>query len=448
LVSCIGLASCTTTARQVEIRPIDPSAVLSRGGDEVAVARGQLALGNVGLALEGFRKAQRSAPTDTRPLAGLGDCYASMGRFDLAQSNYEAALALAPHDRGLLLGLAAIFEREGDQERAAIARADANRPRQAPPGPMMQAGASAPRQPAPDQAGAIQAAAVPIHLATGSITVELPPARPADHLQGQPIVAAATPIELAAAPLVERPSVALDPVRTLAAARPVQASRSVPQPPVVEAVQPVHFATGSITVELPPARPALRLEAQASMPALPPFQLASDPAQSATVPLPPTRPAPRPPILPKPELQPVVAGATGPRLERLSRGEVALVTTDKPIWRAQGETRTTIAAGVRWVALAPPRIAPNVQVLNAAQTRGVAASARAVLLDRGWRRIAIGNAADVQEKSVVLYSKDRARLGRSLAAQFGVASRMVDRDGLVLVIGRDAADRIPGQQRS
>jgi len=128
LVSCVGLAGCVTVTKEVKVRAIpDPSAALSRGGDEVAVARGQLALGNVGLALEGFRKAQRYYPTNPAPLQGIGDCYAIMGRFDLAQSNYEAALALAPQDRRLLLGLAVIFEREGDLLRAAHARADADR---------------------------------------------------------------------------------------------------------------------------------------------------------------------------------------------------------------------------------------------------------------------------------------------------------------------------------
>jgi hypothetical protein len=71
-----------------------------------------------------------------------------------------------------------------------------------------------------------------------------------------------------------------------------------------------------------------------------------------------------------------------------------------------------------------------------------------VLLNRGWRRIDVGDAPATREKSVVLYSRNRAKLGKSLAAQFGVASRMVERDGLVLVLGRDAVDRVPGQRKS
>jgi hypothetical protein len=86
-----------------------------------------------------------------------------------------------------------------------------------------------------------------------------------------------------------------------------------------------------------------------------------------------------------------------------------------------------------------------VQVLNAARSEGLAASARAVLIERGWRRIAIGDADRVQRESVVLYPKERATLARSLAAQFGVGTRMVDGDRLILVLGRDKAQEIKGQ---
>src|SRR5262249_42750856 len=124
-VSCIALNGCTTASQEVKVRAIpDPAAAFRNGGDAVALARGQLVLGNAGLALEGFRKAQRDNPNDPAALAGIGDCYTMMGRFDIAQSNYEAALALAPHDRTLLLGLASIFERQGLHARAMAARAE------------------------------------------------------------------------------------------------------------------------------------------------------------------------------------------------------------------------------------------------------------------------------------------------------------------------------------
>jgi hypothetical protein len=87
-----------------------------------------------------------------------------------------------------------------------------------------------------------------------------------------------------------------------------------------------------------------------------------------------------------------------------------------------------------------------VQVLNAARSQGLAASARAVLIDRGWRRIAIGDADRVQRKSVVLYPKERAALARSFAAQFGIGTRRVEGDRLVLVLGSDKAQEIRGQR--
>ena len=125
-MSCAALGGCTAGTDEVKVRPIaDPAAAFRGGGDTVALARGQLMIGDAGLALEGFRKAQRYDPNNPAALQGIGDCYAAMGRFDIAQSNYEAALALAPHDRRLLLGLADIFEREGLDARAMAVRAEA-----------------------------------------------------------------------------------------------------------------------------------------------------------------------------------------------------------------------------------------------------------------------------------------------------------------------------------
>src|SRR3954453_12731724 len=91
-MSCAALSCCTAGTAELKVRPIaDPSAAFRNGGDAVALARGQLMLGNAGLALEGFRTAQRANPNNPAALAGIGDCYTSMGRLDLAQSNYETA---------------------------------------------------------------------------------------------------------------------------------------------------------------------------------------------------------------------------------------------------------------------------------------------------------------------------------------------------------------------
>ena len=171
-------------------------------------------------------------------------------------------------------------------------------------------------------------------------------------------------------------------------------------------------------------------------------------ASNTPVTLPPARPAPAPLQQPRVPDTLAVAASSGPRLERLTSGEVALLTTDKPIWQAPKNVQVAAASNVRWVALAGAPARPNVQILNAARSRGLAASARTVLSSRGWRKIAIGDAPATQHASVVLYPENQAALGRRLAAQFGIAARMMKRNAVVLILGRDAVDRIGGPRRS
>ena len=106
LVSAAVLAvgACTGESGKLEIRST-PTA-LAPGEHpvsfRVAEARGQLALGNVALALEGFRKAWREDPDSVVALAGMADCYDRMGRFELSRRNSEAAWARAPSNLDLL----------------------------------------------------------------------------------------------------------------------------------------------------------------------------------------------------------------------------------------------------------------------------------------------------------------------------------------------------------
>jgi hypothetical protein len=162
---------------------------------------------------------------------------------------------------------------------------------------------------------------------------------------------------------------------------------------------------------------------------------------SITVKLPPARPVEAAPaVRPRPlELARAdVDVPAGPRLERLSMGEVALITIDQPIWQPKVVARTALSTTVRWVPLRNASSRPNVQLLNAARRQGLAARTRDYLLDRGWRKIEIGDAAAVRESSVVLYPASRRRTGISLAAQFGIESRMVAQgDVLVVLLGRD-----------
>ena len=94
---------------------------------------------------------------------------------------------------------------------------------------------------------------------------------------------------------------------------------------------------------------------------------------------------------------------------------------------------------VRFVPLQRAAGPANVRVLNAARRDGIAAKTRQVLLDRGWRRIQIGDAPAVRESSLVLYPANRKLLGRSLAAQFGFRSQLSNESReLIVLIGRDA----------
>jgi hypothetical protein len=159
---------------------------------------------------------------------------------------------------------------------------------------------------------------------------------------------------------------------------------------------------------------------------------------------------------------------SGPRLQRLTNGEVALLTTKDASWKpetapvavsrqqvlaAESPRRTaplqTASAGsVSWVPLKMSTASAGVQVLNAARSHGLAGSARNVLFGRGWRSVAIGNAGTTRQTSVVFYPKERARLGRSLAAQFGVRAKMAKTNAVVLVLGRDSIGRIASKRLS
>jgi hypothetical protein len=56
-----------------------------------------------------------------------------------------------------------------------------------------------------------------------------------------------------------------------------------------------------------------------------------------------------------------------PRLERLSPGEVALLTGSGPVWRGQVVARTPQKLTVRWVPLTTAAARPNIRLLNAAR---------------------------------------------------------------------------------
>ncbi|HVE00466.1 MAG TPA: LytR C-terminal domain-containing protein [Sphingomicrobium sp.] len=342
-----GLAAtgCTTSASDINIRPLaDPGSKLGARNGLLADASAQLAIGNVGLAIEGFRKALREQPDSIAALGGLAACYDEMGRYDLSRLNYEAALAIAPTDPVLLNSFAASLERQGKRMEALAVRAEAAQLASAADAlDRTQAEAEAP--------------AAPIRVAA------VAPAAPIG------VAAVAQP---APAPVVIGPSVTV----TLPPPRPVEAPREVPIP-----------------------APTLR-------------QVAVDLGQFA-----------------------------GPRLERLSPGVVALITIEQPAVQPKVIARTATSTTVRWVPVSVAGVLgrPNIRLLNAARNQGLAARTRGYLLGRGWRKIEIGDAAQVRARSIVYYPASRRMTGRSLAAQFGFASAVQQGDVLVVLLGRDAA---------
>jgi hypothetical protein len=408
LISCVALASCSA-GNGIKIRAAADPVVLSKG-DAISVARAQLMLGNVGLALEGFRKALRDNPSDTVALAGIGDCYASMNRYDLAQSSYEQALALLPRDPSLLRGIARIFDQEGQHEKATLAQAEA---------------AAAIAQQAPLQRPVIASipAGRPVPLntaAVGSVTVELPTATPAQRVAEPVIEAARRTIVPAATENTSRPQQVGSPASPISATDGHLAALSSPLP-VARAEEP----RSRRVAQSPAATQDVAL-----------LLSEADPASGQ---IPPTHTnlgsmdaiAPPPPQ---------------PRLERLSGGEVALITTSTPIWRQPSYRRPSAETKVAWVRLMPTPPGTNVQILNAAREEGLAASARSLLVSRGWRKIAVGDAPALQHRSVVLYPASQTRIGRSLAAQFGIRSRVVKGKAVVLILGRDSVSRIGGRR--
>src|SRR5262249_42139064 len=149
---------------------------------------------------------------------------------------------------------------------------------------------------------------------------------------------------------------------------------------------------------------------------------------------------PASPMLPR-NLIASTARESGPRLERLSLNEVALLTGGGPVWKPQVVAQAPRKMAIRWVPVTTAAVArPNIRLLNAARVQGLAARNREYLLDRGWRKIEIADASAVRDRSLVLYPMMRPQTGRSLAAQFGFrAQPTTGSDVFVVFLGRDAA---------
>jgi hypothetical protein len=104
---------------------------------------------------------------------------------------------------------------------------------------------------------------------------------------------------------------------------------------------------------------------------------------------------------------------------------------------------------VQWLPLYRANGRPAIQLLNAARNQGLAAHTREALADRGWRKLSIGDAREIRERSLVLYSPEHKALAWRLAAQLRCkAAKVEGRERVVVLLGRDAAQRRPASSRT
>jgi hypothetical protein len=271
-----------------------------------------------------------------------------------------------------------------------------------------------------------------------------------------PVVIAAAPVRPPAAPLALNADAV--PVTLSFVAAPAPA-------PAVAIKAAVVLAIVSTKPPLPPAKPVAPLPVDAAaMPAIiaaapigPRVRSLSPMKSIVPVPVParaetlpaavalPQRPAPLQPAENKPKPQIVAQDATEPArqpyLERLSTGEVALVTTSQPLWRRRSPPSIAVAS-VQWLPLNRVIGRPAIQLLNAARSQGLAAHTREALADRGWRKLSIGDAREIRERSLVLYSPEHKALAWRLAAQLRCkAAKVEGQERVVVLLGRDAAQR-------
>ena len=452
-----AIAGCGGQQGKLEVRALPTP--LAAGPKPVpfriAEARGHFALGNVALALEGYRKALREDPGSIDAMTGIAASYDRMGRFDLSRRHYETALAAAPGDPAVLAAFAASLTLQGRASEARLVLQEIR-----------------------DRA----AAATPVVSPTApkALAPVVAAARPA-----QPVATPPRPAAVAAPAVAAAPAQAVAvPPRASVVAPP--ASAVAPQPPapkVAQAVRPkpVSSAVGrSVTIVLPPARPEAAATLVKPVPSEVPLRSSAAVVARAEVPARPATPvsappapiappkaaaaAASPPAAPQPRLEPsarplppkaVVGsalktakatkgspnGRVSPRLERTSLREVALITASGPQWRPLTVVRTERSATVRFVPVrpAPGRVA-GIRLLNAARVDKLAARTRLYLVGRGWRSISIGDAPAIRTRSVILYPAGRRRSAERLSAQFGfaIAQRASARQ-LTILLGRDAA---------
>jgi LytR cell envelope-related transcriptional attenuator/Tetratricopeptide repeat len=350
-----------------------------------------------------IRSVSGSAVAAKRPVPvriAEGYRYAALGNFGLALESFRKAVREDPNSAEAIAGMAACYD--------SIGRFDLSRRY------YEQALALAPGDP----------------ILLGALAASL-------DMQGRGTEAAAVRNEIA-----------------LRLASVAQAALPAPAAPTVHPVD-VEPRGQSVTIAVPPPGPtqvapaaqpevrqvAVSPQVQSAVVSLaPPSPIAAKPAQVAVK----ADPTPAPPpvgrsvtvaLAPRPEPKAVVT-KEGPRLERTSLGEVALITAAGPRWK----THMADSAGPRFVPLREASFNRRpLRLLNAARVHRLAARTRLNLAGSGWSRVTIGDAAAVRPRSLIVYPARQREVAARLSAQTGIA--MAERPGVRMVtvlLGRDA----------
>jgi hypothetical protein len=122
LAACSGGSGVATFSA----RPVVPEGYgTADAGSPYQSGKRQLEAGNVGLAIDAFRKAIRSEPGSLDALNGLAVAYDRIGRFDLSRRYYEQALGIEPDSATILhnLGYSLTLQGKVQEGRELMARA-------------------------------------------------------------------------------------------------------------------------------------------------------------------------------------------------------------------------------------------------------------------------------------------------------------------------------------
>lgn len=342
----------------------------------------------------------------------------ALGNVALALESYRKALRDDPASVDAMVGMAASYDAMGrfDVSRrhyeAALAIEPANRD-------LLGRLAASLLQ----QGRAAEAAAIRLEIASRERTVAVTPssgtATPGSSAPPWTMLAAATVMAAPAPPPA-----------------PVAMPVAMPEPaPAREAAAAIG---ASVTLALPVARQVTAVTVSLMT------------ARAAEAPLPPVQTARAPVTPPAPVKLAEPVRNTGPRLERMSLGEVALVTTripanaigQRPWISALAPARPQVAALSRTTHKLASLVRPApLLLLNAARSQGLAARTRRYLTGQGFSGAQIGDARRERATTLIITpAADRLR-ARRIARVLGILTRPVEGGRLTLVLGRDAAAR-------